>query len=177
MEFLFVGSMGSFDLAIELRGSWLDVDLADAVVLDMPMEPGLEFVPVDGADLLDPEGEGLDDVVDEVGGVCLGVPFVDFEGADPGRVIDGGELEPPELLAALIRKVQELDVHLDVAAGDLLVVALGVHLAHARAHWQPIETVAAQDTVDAGIRDPDAMVVLGTRRCAWGRGVVAAAQV
>ena len=35
IEFLFIGSVGTFNLAVELRGTGLDVDVTDALVLDM----------------------------------------------------------------------------------------------------------------------------------------------
>jgi len=118
VELLLVGSVRPLDLAIQLRRARLDVGMPDALVLDMPVEPGLELVAVVGADLPDPKREGFDDVVDEVDGICLVVSFVDPEGADACRVVDGGELEPPDLLAALSHECQKLDVHLDMAAGQ-----------------------------------------------------------
>ena len=81
VELLFVGSMRSLDLSVELRRAWLDVGVANALVLDMPVEPGLEFVSVVGPDFLDPEREPPDHVVDEVDGIPLGVSIVDFQGA------------------------------------------------------------------------------------------------
>jgi hypothetical protein len=53
-----------------------------------------------GPDFFDAERERADDVVAEIDGVGLGVPVVDLEGADAGRVVDGRELEAANLLAA-----------------------------------------------------------------------------
>ena len=67
--------------------------MADALVLDMPVELGLEFMPVVCPDLPDPEWECSNHMVNEVDGIGLGVALVDFEGADTGCVIDGGVLK------------------------------------------------------------------------------------
>jgi hypothetical protein len=40
---------GAFDLAVELRGAWFEIGVKDALVLDMPMEFGLEFMTVIGS--------------------------------------------------------------------------------------------------------------------------------
>lgn len=55
----------------------------------MPMELGLELVTPIGSDRVDSEGELLDDVIDEVDGVRLGVAAIDLQGADTRSVIDG----------------------------------------------------------------------------------------
>lgn len=52
--------MGSLDLAVQLRGSALDIGMADALVLDIPVEFGLELMAVVGSDLLDAERELFD---------------------------------------------------------------------------------------------------------------------
>ena len=44
IEFLLVGSVRSLDLAIQLRRPWLDVGMSDALVLDVPVELGLELM-------------------------------------------------------------------------------------------------------------------------------------
>ncbi len=38
IELVLVGSMRPLDLAVELRSTWLDVDMLHAQVCDMPME-------------------------------------------------------------------------------------------------------------------------------------------
>ena len=57
VELLLVGPVRPLDLAIELRGIRLDVGMTDALVLDVPMELGLELMAIVGAHLADPEGE------------------------------------------------------------------------------------------------------------------------
>lgn len=86
--------------------------------------------------------EALDDVVDKVDGAGLGVFLVDLECPHPGCVIDGRELEATDFLATLSFERQELDVHLDMVARNLLVVSLGMHLPQAGATWQPIDAIA-----------------------------------
>ena len=57
--------MGSFNRAVELRGTWLDIGVTDAVVFYMPLELGLKLVTVVSSDLTNAEGELFDDMVDE----------------------------------------------------------------------------------------------------------------
>jgi len=92
------------------------------------MQLGLELMAVVGSDLADTKREGFDDVVNEVDRACLGMLHVDFERSYPGRIINGSELKTTDLLAAFSLKCQELDVHLDMVAGNLFVVSLGVPL-------------------------------------------------
>ena len=46
VELLLVGSVGSFDLAVELRRTGFDVGVADAFVFDMPVKLRLELGPI-----------------------------------------------------------------------------------------------------------------------------------
>ena len=90
--------MRSFDLAIELRRARLDVSVADALVLDMPVKPGLDLMAVVGPDFLDAEWERANHVVNEIDGVGLGVSVVDPEGADaraPRQPVQPVALEGP----------------------------------------------------------------------------------
>ena len=50
-----VGSVGPFDFPVELRGSRFDVDMLDALVFHMPVEPSLKLMPPVGSDRVDPE--------------------------------------------------------------------------------------------------------------------------
>ena len=124
--------MGSLDLTVELGSSALDIGMADALIFDVPMELGLELMAIVSPDLFDAERELFNDVIDKVDRVGLSMFVVDFERPDARRVIDSSILEPADLLAALASEGEELDVHLDVMARHLLVVALGVDFAHAR---------------------------------------------
>ena len=62
---------------------------------------GPELMAVISPDLPDGEWEGSDHVVNEVDGICLGVAFVDFEGAYTGCVVNGRDLEAPDPVIAL----------------------------------------------------------------------------
>ena len=64
--------MRTFDLAVEPWGRGLDVDVADAPVEQVVVEDRLELGPVVGLDDLDPEGQLLEDLVDEADGRRLG---------------------------------------------------------------------------------------------------------
>ena len=44
--------MGAFDLAVELWRARIDVDVANALVFDLPVKLGLELVPAVGSDAL-----------------------------------------------------------------------------------------------------------------------------
>jgi hypothetical protein len=119
--------------------------MSDTLILDMPMELGLELMPIIGPDLLDAEREPFDNVIDEVDRVGLSVFVVDLERSDVGSawgsapgtavacaIVDGSMLGPADFLAALTDESEELNVHLDVMAWKLLVVALGMDFAVAR---------------------------------------------
>ncbi len=106
--------------------------MPDPLVLDMPVEFGLELMAVIGPDFLDAERELVDDIVNEVDGIGLGMSIVDLERANAGGVIDGGVLEPPHGLAGFTFEDEEFDVHLNMMAWHLLVVALGVDFTDAR---------------------------------------------
>ena len=88
VELVPVGLVGSFHLAIELRGPRFDVDVPDSLVGDVPVEPRLELVPSIGSDRVNPKWELLDHAIDEINRVLLIVTIVDFEGSNPGGVRD-----------------------------------------------------------------------------------------
>lgn len=63
----------------------------------------------------------LDDVIDEVDGVVLGMSLVDLERPDAGWLVDGGILEASDLLTLLSDESQELGAHLDRWPGTCLL--------------------------------------------------------
>ena len=63
----------------------------------MPMELGLELVTVVSPNFSNAEWKLFGDVVNDVDGVCLRVFLIDFERANPGRVVDFCILEPANL--------------------------------------------------------------------------------
>ena len=64
----------------------------------MPVELRLELMAPVCADRMDPEGELLDKVIDEVTCVSLVVSRVNFEGTYPRRIIDCSVLIPFDCL-------------------------------------------------------------------------------
>ena len=116
--------------------------MSDPLIFNVPVEFGLEFMAVFSAYFKYSNGKLFDDVIDEADGVCLGVFLVDFEGSDPGRIIDGGILEPTHLFVSFSFEGQKLNINLALMAGHLFVVSFGVQLAHPCASWKSIEAVA-----------------------------------
>src|SRR5580704_6112468 len=105
-------------------------------------ELGLELMAIVGPHLADPEGEPGNDVVDEGDRIGLGVPVVDLERPDAGRIINGGVLVALDRLAVFSLKDQKLHVDLDLVPGDLLLIALGVDFTNPRAARKPVQAIA-----------------------------------
>jgi hypothetical protein len=78
------------------------------------MELSLKLVAVIGANRMDPERELLHDVVDEVDGIALRVAGINYQGPDPGGVVDGGVLKPLDRLSCGANEFKEFDLNLDV---------------------------------------------------------------
>ena len=74
---------------VQLRGPGFDVDVADAVVGQMPVEERLELMATVRADGVNPKRELLNHRVYEGDGVLLRVAAVDAQGPDAGGVVDG----------------------------------------------------------------------------------------
>ena len=89
VELLLVGSVGSFDLGVELRRTRFDVDVANASFFDIPVKLRLELMSVVSSDLLNAERKGCNDVIHEIDGIGLVVAFVDLLGTDSCRIISG----------------------------------------------------------------------------------------
>ncbi len=67
VKFLLVRAMGTLDRAVQLGCSTLDKGMADALIINIPVELGLELMAVIGWDCLDPERELFDDVLADEG--------------------------------------------------------------------------------------------------------------
>jgi hypothetical protein len=117
IEFLLVGSVRPSDLSVELRRCGFDVGVPHTLILDMPVEFGLEFMAVIGPDFTDAEGEFADDVIDEVDGVGLSVAAIDLERPYAGCIVDGGILVAPDFCFSFADESEEFDVDLDLVAG------------------------------------------------------------
>ena len=135
--------MRSLHFAIELRRAGLDVGVLDALVFNIPVEFSLELMAVVSPDFFDPEGEFPDDMIDEVDSIGLRVAFIYFKSPHSGCIVDGGILEPACLLTGFSYESQELDVHLDVMAGDLFLISFGMNFASARPVRKAVQVMAA----------------------------------
>ena len=107
--------------------------MAYSLVFDVPMEFGLELMSVVGSDLADTKRELLNNMVDEVDSAGLRVFLVDFEHSNTRRIIDCRILETTNFLTVIAFKRQKLNVHLNMMAWNLLVVAFGVDFPQASA--------------------------------------------
>ena len=148
VEFIFVGPMGAFDFAIELRRARLDVDVFHAQVGDVPVEERLELVTSIGSDGADPKREFLHDGVDEVDGVGLGVASINLERSYSCGVVDCRVLVATNRRALLTLERQELDVYLHMVAGNLLLVAVRVYGAPSDAVRESVEAMPLADPMD-----------------------------
>ena len=134
VELLLIGPVGSLGFAVQLRCAPFDAGAPGPEVFNMPMELGLEFVAIILRDFTNAEWERFDDVVNEVNRVCLGMLLVDHEGASSGCIVDCRVLEATDLFAAFPYDRQELDIHLNVMARHLLLIAFGVQFCACTCH-------------------------------------------
>lgn len=109
---------------------------------------------------MDTKGETLDEKIDEVDGVGLRVAPVDLQGADPCSVINRGVVVTLDLLILCSSEDQELDVHLDMVAWHLFVVALGMDLPRTRPPRKAVQAMPLQSAIDARVRDFDGVIAL-----------------
>ncbi len=160
VELLLVSSMRPFDLAVELRSAWPDVDVLHAQVCDMPMKERLELVAAVGLDRADPKRKLVDHVIDEVDGVGLGVAAIHLERAYAGGVVDGRVLVAPHGPALFPFQSQELDVHLDAVTGNSLFVSVGVNRPAAPSIGEPVQSVPLAHAIHGCVRGLDVVVAL-----------------
>lgn len=148
-ELFRVGFMAALHLAIQMRGTWLDIDVGHPKILAVPVEFSLVFVAVVDLYRVNPEGRCPADMINKVNGVGLRVAVVYAQNTGPGRIVDCRELVAPDFPAALV-KGQELHVDLNAAPGHALFMALeGFHSAGPLSFRQNVHPVAHQDLVDA----------------------------
>lgn len=151
--------------------------MSNALVFDMPVESGLELMPIVCPYLSDAEGKASDDVVDEGDGVGLVVPVVDLEGPDAGGIVNGSVLVTFDRLPVFSLKDQELDVNLDLVAGNLSLVASGVDLAEPCPPRESVQAIPLENARDASSGDLDVVVACQIPDDAHGPQVVGLAQV
>ena len=114
--------VGPLNLSVELRRARFDIDLADALVLDVPVVFGLKLATVIGSDFTDAEGKIFNDIVHEKDGTDLGMALVDFEGADAGSNIKSCVLISFDRFVVFALECQELKINLDLLARHLLLM-------------------------------------------------------
>ena len=149
VELLLIGPVRALHLAVQLRRPWLDVHVPDACVFHVPVEARLPLVPTIGAHGVDPEGELLDDVVDEVDRALLVVPAVDLQRPDARGVVDRCVLIAADPVTIRRHQRQELHVDLDMVSRDLFGVAVGVDGPAVRLARQGPDPLALERAGDA----------------------------
>ena len=112
------------------------------------------------ADRVDPKGELLNKVINEVTGIRLVVPGVDFEGAYPSRIVDRGVLIPFCCLFVFIQKLQKLNINLYVMTRHLFLIPLGVNFTSAHIARKTVKAQSTQSSVDGGVTNPNIMITL-----------------
>ncbi len=91
------------------------------------MEKCLKLMSAICTDGVKTKRELLDYVIYEVYGVLLSMAGVYLQCPDPGRIVDGGILEPADLLAVGVLECKKGYIYLDVVTGHLLRIAFGVN--------------------------------------------------
>ena len=123
------------------RCAGFDIDVSHAKILDVPVKLCLEFVTVIGSHCVDAKRKPLDNIVEKKNGIGLGVLLVNLEGADSSRIVNGCVLKTADSMAVFSLKIQELHIHLDVMARNLLLIAGGLHRAGFGILRQAVEPV------------------------------------
>jgi len=155
VELTLIGPVGPFDLSVKSGGSGFDIGVPHSKIFDMPVELSLEFVPVDSADRMNPEGELLHNIIDEVDGAALVVAVIKLQGPDSGCVVDGGVLKPLDRLSRGTYEFQEHTFDLDVVSRHLLLVPLGWNGSDGAILREAVHPVSPKNLVDppSGILD------------------------
>ena len=117
--------MRALHLAIQSWCSRFDIGVAYASILQVPVEFGLELVTIVGANSIDAEREFSDDIIHEVDGILLRVPFINLQGANTGGIIDCRVLEIPDLAAFLSLEIEEFHIDLHVVPRHLFLITDG----------------------------------------------------
>ena len=96
--------------------------MADVLLLQVPVEVGLEFCAILRLDYEHSEGKPSDDLVHEADGRLLVADVVDFQHSDASAVIDGGELI--EAFSGAGIPLKEFDVDLQAVPRLWLLVSM-----------------------------------------------------
>jgi hypothetical protein len=99
--------------------------MAHSQIPCMPMKLGLKLMTVVCPNGMDPEREFSNHIVDETASIFLGMPGIDLEGSDTGRIIHGGILKTANLLPISLYEIEKLHIKLDLMTWNVFLVALG----------------------------------------------------
>jgi len=135
VELFFVGSVRSFDFAVELRRSRFDVDMASAFVFDVPVELSLELMATIRSDSVNAKREPLYDIIYEVNGIRLSMALVDPQSAYPGGVINDGVLISTDPPTFRVLECQEGHINLDVVARNPLGISTRMNGSTSDVSW------------------------------------------
>ena len=80
--------MRSFYLPVELRGAGFDINMPNTLVFDMPVEQGLEFMSPIRSYLLNTERKLVDDMIDKMNGIFLGMSWINLRGSNTCGIIN-----------------------------------------------------------------------------------------
>jgi len=125
--------------------------VSDTLIFNVPVELRLELMAPVRAECVNPEGELLDKVVNEVTGISLVVTGVDLESAYPRRIIDCSVLIPFDCFFVFIQKLQKLNINLNVVTRHLFLIPLGVDFMSAHVPRKAVKAKSTQGTVDRGV--------------------------
>jgi hypothetical protein len=138
-------------------------DVPDVVRLEVPMELRLELGAVIRLHDVDAEGYAPKYCIDELAGRALGARVVYLQDANPGAVVDGGELIQPSVRSR--DSLQELHIELQPMPRLRFLVPLPSFAVRLMLliRWQPVYSMPLQDAMHRGAGDLDEMNALSIR--------------
>ena len=166
-----VSSVRAFDLAVELRRAWLDVDVLQTQVSDVPVKERLELVAAIGSDCAYPKRELLHRVVDEVDGGGLRVAAVGLQRTNACGIVNRVVSVAPYRHPLLSLQRQESHVYLHLMPRNLLFVAVRVYRAPSHTARQSIQAMSLTGRVDGRVGCLDGVVPLQAPDDAYRRHV------
>ena len=152
--------MRALDLSVQLRGCWFDIGVAYALVFDVPVQFGLEFMSVIGANLTDAKWELRNDGIDEVNRVGLIVPVVNLECPNARGVVNRGVLVSLDGFSVFSVEFQKLDVDLYLMTRLALLVSLSMDFPDPSAPRKAAKAISLENAIDTGVGDCDAVVAV-----------------
>ena len=112
VKLLLVCALESLNLAIKLWSTWSDIQVSIPRIFDMPVELSLKLMTTIGTNRVESKRVFLDDIIDEIDSIYLGMSPVDIQCFDPGCIVDSVVLETTDSLSISILELQKLDINL-----------------------------------------------------------------